>query len=133
MGHPKYVTRSKALQLFLLAVLIYPLTNSWGIVGAAWATAIAALSAIWLVVVANRQSHTSLAEYVKAIGFPFIASLLMVASLQALKASDLLPGGAMTLLWAPVLGAAMYFGILHLARRFLGYASEGILPKMSST
>jgi O-antigen/teichoic acid export membrane protein len=133
IGHPKYVTRSKALQLLFLAVLIYPLTNTWGIVGAAWATVISALSAIWLVVVANRQSHTSLAEYFKAIAFPSVASLLMVATLQALKISDFLPGGAMILLWAPVLGAAIYFGILHLARRFLGYATEGILPKMHST
>jgi lipopolysaccharide exporter len=127
IGRPATVTRGKALQLALLAILIYPLTLNWGIVGAAWATVIAAISSIWLVALASRYSESSWADYTRAVGVPAANTAVMLAVLFGLKAWGILPSAGWTLAWAPLVGAAVYFGAAFVARRYFGYAKDGLL------
>lgn len=129
IGRPALVTRNKAVQLVLLSVLIYPLTSKWGIVGAAWATVIAAVSAAWVAVLAIRHTGGSWSNYARAVATPAVNSALMIGVLWGLSSWTFLPSGGWTLAWAPFVGMAVYFGAAFLARRFFGYAKEGFLIK----
>jgi lipopolysaccharide exporter len=127
IGKPAYVTRSKALQLGLLAALIYPLTSWWGIEGAAWATVIAATSSVWLVVLAGRYSGNSWTDYLRVLGFPIVNTGLMLGVLFGAAAWNSMPTGGWKLAWAPLLGAAVYFGGSLFAKRRFGYGREGLI------
>jgi lipopolysaccharide exporter len=125
IGRPGVITRNRALQLAILAVLIYPMTNEWGIQGAAWATAIAGVMSIWPLVVAGKSSAISWSGFGRAVGLPALNSALMLAALIGTAGSGLLPKGGWTLVWAPLLGIAVYFGLVLACRRFFGYMADG--------
>jgi lipopolysaccharide exporter len=125
IGRPAVITRNRALQLAILAVLIYPMTTRWGIQGAAWATAIAGVTSIWSLIVAGKSSAISWSGFGRAVGFPALNSALMLGALIGTATSGLLPTGGWTLVWAPLLGIAVYVGLVLLCRRFFGYMADG--------
>jgi PST family polysaccharide transporter/lipopolysaccharide exporter len=126
IGRPAVITRNRALQLAILASLIYPLTTRWGIQGAAWATAIAGVTSIWPLIVAGKSSAMSWSGFARAVGFPALNSTLMLGILLGTASSGLLPGDGWTLVWAPLLGILVYVGLVLLCRRFFGYMADGV-------
>jgi len=126
IGRPAVITRNRALQLAILAALIYPLTTRWGIQGAAWATAIGGVTSIWPLIVAGKSSAMSWSGFARAVGFPALNSTLMLGILLGTARSGLLPDGAWTLVWAPLLGILVYVGLVLLCRRLFGYMADGI-------
>lgn len=130
VGRPSIATKIQAGQLALLAIAIYPLTVAYGLVGAAWATVAAAvIPDVIAVVLATRVSTASPAAVAKVLSFPAIHSGFMLVGLLALERLMILPGGPWLLLWAPVLGAAIYVGATLLSRRWFGYLAAGLLPE----
>jgi O-antigen/teichoic acid export membrane protein len=131
VGRPSIATRVQAAQLVILAIVIYPLTIRYGVVGAAWATVGAAIvpDAI-AVVLASRVSTASTGAVARVIAFPTLHSLVMLAALFALEAW--LPGGGWLLVWGPLIGVALYAGASLASRRWFGYLSGGLLPAGSS-
>jgi O-antigen/teichoic acid export membrane protein len=133
VGRPGIATRIQVFQVVLLAVAIFPMTNEWGIVGAAWATVVAAVvpDAVALVR-ASRITAATPREIMPVILVPLFQSALMYALLLGLREwgfSD----GAVVLLWAPVVGIVTYALMTVASRRLFGYAREGLLPRGGGT
>jgi O-antigen/teichoic acid export membrane protein len=128
-GRPDTQTKIQVFQLVLLAVAIFPLTSAWGIVGAAWATVVAAVvpDAIALVAAA-RTTQTSWRDMSRLILVPMIQSGLMYASLVGLEARGL-PTGPIILVWAPIVGMLLYGVMTAASRRWFAYAPKGLLPR----
>lgn len=125
IGQPGVITRNRALQLGILAILIFPLTSRWGIQGAAWATLAAAVISVWPLIVAGQRSGMSWSGFRRAVGFPALNTTLMLGALIGAGRSGLLPAGVWTLAWAPLLGIGLYAWMVLLARRFFGYMADG--------
>lgn len=129
VGRPSIATKIQFAQLILLAIVIYPMTRAFGVVGAAWATVIAAVGPDTVaVVLARRVSTASAWAVTKAIAIPALNSALMLAVLIGID--RFLPQGGLVLVWAPLIGAGLYLGAVLLARRLFGYL-EGGLPSMN--
>jgi PST family polysaccharide transporter/lipopolysaccharide exporter len=133
VGRPGIATRIQVFQVVLLAVAIFPMTNEWGIVGAAWATVVAAVvpDAVALVR-ASRITAATPREMMPVILVPLFQSALMYALLLGLREwgfSD----GAVVLFWAPVVGIVTYALMTVASRRLFGYAREGLLPRGGGT
>lgn len=127
-GRPSILTRVQAVHLLLLAILIYPMTSTWGIVGAAWATVVAAiLPDIFAMWITSRVSTASLASIGRSLAIPAVAAGIMLGVLTLARNSGL-PEGAWLLVWAPLLGAATYLLATQAARRWLGFLPDGLLP-----
>jgi PST family polysaccharide transporter/lipopolysaccharide exporter len=130
VGRPSIATRVQAAQLVILAIVIYPLTARYGVVGAAWATVAAAVVPdVIAVIAASRVSTASLGAVGRVISFPVGHSLLMLAILLALE--PFVSGGAWLLMWAPLVGASVYLGAILVSRRWFGYLKGGLLPASS--
>lgn len=127
IGKPRVQTKIQLIQLVLLAAAIVPFTNEWGIVGAAWATVVAAVAPdAWALVLAGRETDSRTSELLRPIAFPAVQSLFMLGFLVALERAGM-PDGWLLLLWAPLIGTAVYFGMTWMSRRWLGYAPDGLL------
>jgi O-antigen/teichoic acid export membrane protein len=133
VGRPAIATRIQVLQVVLLAIAIFPLTSQWGIVGAAWATVVAAVvpDAIALFR-ASRITAASRAEISKVILVPLVQSTIMYLVLVGLQAWGLPSEGWWVLIWAPIVGAGLYALATQVSRRLFKYATGGLLPASRS-
>jgi PST family polysaccharide transporter/lipopolysaccharide exporter len=133
IGRPSIATKIQGAQLVILAMLIYPLTAGFGIVGAAWATVLAAIGpdAVALVLAA-RAATAGLGAVGRVILFPAAHSLLMLLVLVALDRYTALPSGGWFLVWAPTIGVVTYVAGVLMSRARLGYLAGGILPGEAS-
>jgi O-antigen/teichoic acid export membrane protein len=133
MGRPSIATKIQAAQLAILGLVIYPLTSSYGIVGAAWATVIAAIGPdLVALVLAARVSTAGVGSVVRVILFPAAHSAAMLLVLLALDSYTGLPDGFWLLVWAPIAGLVIYVAGVLVSRARLGYLAGGILPGETS-
>ena len=133
IGKPYVNTAIQAAQAGLLVVLIYPLTTTWGIVGAAWATVLAALAPdSYAIAKAIRTVGGNVRDVLYSIGFPILNTMLMSAALLMLRAMWR-PEPSLGWVFLTVgVGVLTYTVSVVVTRRFLGYLPEGLLPKLSS-
>jgi PST family polysaccharide transporter/lipopolysaccharide exporter len=130
IGRPDTQTKIQVVQLVLLAVAIYPLTTSLGIVGAAWATVVAAIAPdAYALIAAARITGTGWADMARVIVVPAVQSALMFVALLGLQSLGL-RGGAWMLVWATLAGAGLYLFMTWISRRWFAYASVGLLPRV---
>ena len=77
LGRPDIEAKLSAAQLVLLAILIYPLTEKWGITGTAAANSIGSCSFIFIilsiVIRLVKMGKSEILKLVKCISFPFLA------------------------------------------------------------
>lgn len=133
IGRPSIAAKIQGSQLVLLAVLIYPLTATFGIVGAAWATVLAAIGPdVVALILAARAATASLGAVGRVILFPAAHSLLMLLVLGALDRYTALPSGGWLLVWAPISGVIIYVVAVLMSRARLGYLAGGLLPGETS-
>ena len=119
VGKPRITTVILLATVILMASFLLPFTSAWGIAGAAWATVIASVPAVASLVVAARMLNAGWIQLTRPIALPVVGAVLMLGVLAA--AETVLPGGTWLLVWAPLLGLAVFLGFLMLARRFLSY------------
>ncbi|MGH8912038.1 MAG: oligosaccharide flippase family protein, partial [Acidimicrobiia bacterium] len=133
VGRPSIATRIQAGQLLLLAALIYPMTRTFGVEGAAWATVLAAIvPGAFAIGLASRVSTASMGAILKVTAFPIVHSAVMLAALVALESTGLMPEAGWLLVWGPVVGVAVYLVATLVSRRWFGYLAGGLLPPESS-
>jgi O-antigen/teichoic acid export membrane protein len=129
VGKPYIVTGIQLATVSILAVSAYPLTVSGGIAGAAWATIIASVPFVAGLFIVSRLLALPRSAIPSLLAVPAVATGLMLGVLFLIKGASRVLAGPWLLVWSPVVGAAVYVGAILLARRYLGYAPEGFLPK----
>jgi lipopolysaccharide exporter len=119
MGKPRITTAFFLATLVVMLALIFPFTATWGIAGTAWATVISSIPIIGSIFLAGRMLQTGWMHLVRPIVFPAGLSVVMLGALAG--AREVLPGGVWLLVWAPLLGGAVFVGLLMASRRLWDY------------
>jgi len=132
VGKPHIVTAVQLATVAMLAATVYPLTKSGGIVGAAWATVIAAIPFLASLFIVSRLLALPRSAIPSLLAVPAGATGIMLAVLFLLKGIAPVLAGPWLLMWAPVVGVVMYGLAVGGARRYLGYAREGFLPRLDA-
>lgn len=130
VGKPYIVTGIELATVLILAATIYPLTVHGGIAGAAWATVIAAVPFVASLFLVTKLLGLSRSAIPARLAVPAVGTGIMLAVLYLLKGITPVLAGPWLLLWSPVVGIVVYGLAVLGARRYLGYAREGFLPKM---
>lgn len=133
LGRPDYGTKFQTLHLVLLAVIIYPAIEGYGLVGAATAVSLSIVVPVALQnYVARKTIEFNLGSYAGILGLPAVASGIMAGGVLAIQ-QLFVSSPLLSFLVASVSGAVLYavsvlaldwlFGIGLLNRlRSLGHA-----------
>jgi O-antigen/teichoic acid export membrane protein len=124
IGKPKLITYFQALMLAVMAVVIIPLTNQFGIIGTSWAVVLSNLLVHWLrYPLIARYTEVSIWKILRLILLPFISTVLMILLLSVLKRnSGVLSGPTLwSLLALGLIGSLVYFTTLVLYQRLTDY------------
>jgi O-antigen/teichoic acid export membrane protein len=123
VGKPRLMTKYQFIQLCALVVLIYPLSQRWGIVGTAFAVVLAGLAASVLFMRSVRTvTGCRMSELVRLISFPLGTTLLAAVSVLALIRFEVAAARpAVELCLAVGLYAAVYLLATHILGKPLSY------------
>jgi O-antigen/teichoic acid export membrane protein len=132
IGKPYINTFIWLFTVGLVAALIYPMTVTWGIAGAAWATVIASAPFVAGLVIAGRILATPWFEIPRLVIIPAAGSALMIGVLFGLRNTLPALDGPWLIGWAPLVGAGVYVGAMLLARRFLGFEIGSLFPRAAT-
>jgi len=121
VGRPRDLTWLNWIQLMILAVLIYPLTKQWGILGAAAATVIPnfvtlVLASVKIAAIFNCRPGALL----KPLIVPLCFSGIMIGCLGVLL-WVVENQGVVFFVSAALIGIAVYLGVSYVFGRFFGY------------
>lgn len=107
LGAPRYIVYQKALNIILLTVLIFPLTDMMGINGTAWSVTGAKTVAFFFIVgILLAKYRIRARPLLQALALPALGSLIMAAAVFAVK--HYLYGSGMG--QAPVLAVSIISG-----------------------
>lgn len=114
VGKPQIGTKFMLFQLTLLAILIYPLTMHWGILGTSIAvTAYALMNFIALYIVLNIVK-SKYGKPAKILILPLIAALAMIFAIFAIKTCIFVSVTLVSFLVLIAMGIIIYFLVTHL-------------------
>ncbi|ELZ80537.1 lipopolysaccharide biosynthesis protein (plasmid) [Haloferax larsenii] len=110
IGRPDYITKVNVLKTVALAVLIYPLTDAYGLVGTAAAVVLAgALTSEPLInYIVIREIKGSFIQFFVTVGTPLTASLVMGAAVVATESMLPASGTALGFAVLVVTGVVVY-------------------------
>ena len=124
IGKPKLITYFQALMLAVMAVMIIPLTNQFGILGTSWAVVLSNLLVHWLrYPLIARYTELSVWKILRLILLPLFSSLLMTLSLFFLKGNlgVFAVPGLWSLLALGLIGSLLYLTTLVVYQRLTDY------------
>jgi len=122
MGRPWIATKLQFVQLSLLAILIYPLSIRWGILGASLAVVFAALVAnIVGDYIVIKITRCGVKNFFKMIVFPMINMGIMISGILILKTYWLNSVGILEFCLLVIFGVLIYFGTIYLSDRLFVY------------
>ncbi len=122
VGKPRIQTRLSTIQLIAMAVLIYPLTMKWGILGAALAVVLP--NALALVLITKETKSIvgfSYASFGRLLSLPLGCAAVVGVALYAMKHLVWFGESTLGLLTLIFLGLALYLGAVYLLDRRLNY------------
>ncbi|TFG44262.1 MAG: lipopolysaccharide biosynthesis protein [Bacteroidia bacterium] len=86
VGKPKIDTMMQIIRLFILAILIYPLTINWGIFGASVAVFLSTfISSFGFILAVMKIIKCRLNDYLKIVLYPLINGAIVILLIQTLK------------------------------------------------
>lgn len=133
MGRPHLGTRIKTGQLILLAILIYPLTSRWGIVGTSVAVTIEAAVivpvAVWVVL---KILRFGVKKPVKLLVLPLAASLAMIAIVYTLKIYVFLSIGFFSFFILAIIAIVSYALTVILCDKLFAWGTGDLLREQIS-
>lgn len=134
VGRPALNTKLLFAQLVLLLALVYPLSDRWGLVGAAWATVLAAtVPDIIALGTAVRIVGGRYADLSRILGFPIMHTAFMVLVVWGMDYAAGSPIGLGWLLVMVAMGIVSYLVAVLLSRRLFAYLPSLIpLPPSDS-
>lgn len=130
VGKPEIRTKTQFVALILLAILIYPLTAHWGILGASIAVTIYALIIDPFVVYAVLNIVKS--DYkkpVKLLMLPLTATLVTIFVIFAIKTYGFIDISIISLLSLIVIGVLIYILITYLFDTVFNYGSKLLIQE----
>ena len=124
MGRPWIATKLQFVQLSLLAILIYPLSIRWGILGASLAVVFAALAAnIAGNYIVIKITRCGVKNFFKIIVFPMVNLGIMISSILILETYWLNSVGILEFFLLVIFGVLIYFGTTCLSDRLFVYGA----------
>jgi lipopolysaccharide exporter len=122
IGVPQLATRYSIVRLGVLAVLIYPTVQAWGLLGASVSVLASSVVSNLLVVRASGRFGAGFRALATAFAWPFLNSLVM--GVVVLLVSSALGSESSVLGLAVAIGSGVltYVGSVWLASRFFSYA-----------
>ncbi|MBI4722294.1 MAG: lipopolysaccharide biosynthesis protein [Candidatus Stahlbacteria bacterium] len=131
VGQPKTLTKMEALALFLLAILIYPLSIRWGILGTALAATLATLiPAMLSFYKAVKIIDWNMMDLSKVILPPLINTGIMILIIFALKRGNIV--GITNFLLFIAIGILSYFYTTYLFMKFFKYRILALIKESIS-
>ena len=134
IGRPSVNSGIQAAQVAVLAALIYPMTARWGIIGAAWATVVAAIGpTIYALMSAIRTAGGAPRDLIHVVGFPVAHTVLMVAGLAVFNSLWEAEPTVRWLVLAVLIGVVVYAAAVAASMRLLSYLPNGLLPRRAAS
>lgn len=135
VGRPDYATKIQFGKLLLIAVLIYPATQAYGIAGTA--AVIVLNSALFSEPVASyvavRTVDGSFRRFFRVVGFPALASVVMGLGVYAVRESLALYEGLVASAVLVVVGVALYVAAVGLLELVFDYEAPAVLRSVVAT
>ncbi|MFW6194335.1 MAG: lipopolysaccharide biosynthesis protein [Halobacteriota archaeon] len=132
VGKPELVTKITFIRLFLMLALIYPLTITWGIVGASIAVVLSILLldpiAYFLVI---KITKCSVSEFGKMIIFPFLGTAVMVSPFIYFK-YYLVEIGVISFFGLIALALILYLLMVYIFDRYTSYNFSLVKKQLSA-
>jgi len=128
VGRPEIRTKIQSAQLIMLAILIYPLTIRWGIMGTS--IAVTAYALVFNLVAVYKVLNIVKADYnkpTKLLMLPLIGTLAMILVIFVLRTYVFHDISLASFLLLIVAGIFMYLLIAYLADRFFNYGSKQLI------
>ncbi len=130
-GRPDLRTKWQFLNLCLLAGLVYPLSQLWGVAGVAAAVVIAsAVTTVVALYLAVSFTTLSMRRLGRELAYPAFGSVLMLLPLYALSQTGL-GTGPLALVAQVVVGVVTYLLAVAVMERYLQYDIVGLLRNVS--
>jgi len=130
IGKPGIATKLQFVQLILLAMLIYPLSIRWGILGTSLAVVVSALItnliSSYMVV---KVTRCEIWNFSRMIVLPLINVAIMISPIFILKTYWVNSAGILEFFLFIVLGILIYFGLTCLLERSLNYRIRSIIKE----
>lgn len=121
IGKPEISTRITAIRLTVLALIIYPLTISFGIVGTGASVFLATLSIYPLIVYKTAEIiQMKFRDFLGLLATPIASAAVMSVAMEVVNQS-LVDATLFRLFASGLIGVAAYTGTLLLMDRILGY------------
>ncbi len=118
VGKPKLLTQVSFAQLIILAIIIYPLTVKYNILGTGMAVVIAMLLVqSWTILQTAKIINEKLMVILKVLSLPILGVLVMMVSIYLIKRYLLLQVLLSNLLLLILFGVIIYLGIIILLKR----------------
>jgi O-antigen/teichoic acid export membrane protein len=128
---PDVSVKCQIVRMSLLAVLIFPFTINWGIVGVACSVLLSTLTAsILFSFRVIRITKITIGEFSKLIILPIVNTMIFILLIEYFKShAPLITIGQISLI---ILGAvASYFSIAFIFDRFFNYGMQKVIKKLT--
>ncbi len=122
-GRPDLPAKITGVKVAILAAILYPAIDRFGLVGAAGATVFAGtLTAVGALVIAARWFSTTAGEIRQVLVFPALNTALMGMAILGARAMFFPEPSTLSLFSLALVGVAVYFLSVSSGDRFLGYS-----------
>jgi len=133
VGKPKIDTRWQIARLFVIAVLIYPCTIKWGILGTSVVVFLSIfVSNIGFCFMAIKITRCGIKNFSKTIALPLINGIIMIISIFAIKMS-INTSGFLGFFSLVGIGILISLSITYLFDRYLNYRMQLLLKENLSS
>lgn len=128
IGKPQFAAKLQFVKLFILGVLIYPLTARWGMEGTSWAVVLNALVvnpiAGYLVA---KETQIKIREYVRLLSFPLYGSGLMFLALYLFNRFVSVTPMLFSFMLSVMVGVLTYGGSMYLFEMHSDYGAMQLI------
>jgi len=131
VGRPKILAKYQLFQLFMLIILIYPLTMHLGILGTSLAVLFASMGANGLAFYATiKITNCGIYNFFRTISFPLTSSLAAIVSIFLLQVFWVSPNVLLMPFVVSLISYwLVYFGVTYLFGRFSTYKMHSLIKE----
>ena len=126
VGKPKIDTKLQVIRLSVLALLIYPFTNKWGITGTSFVVFLSIfVSNIGFSLMAIKITKCGIGNFAKTIIFPLVNVTIIILFILLLKTT--MDVEILEFIIFVIIGVLTYLFIAYLSDRFFNYKIQALI------